>query len=194
MKIRTLLIGAALAALATAGVGAGQDLHSSSCRTGCRRRTHCRKRWRNGARRSRRRRTEPSSRTSIRPSNSARRPDHYDMTRDGIVDFAYINPGYQPGRFPIVSAGELPFLVGEAHGGIRADRCLVPQVRPGRDEGREALLLVHSRSVADALAQQEGRGAERHQGHEDPSVAGHHGVMGDAARRHQRVIESVGNP
>jgi TRAP-type C4-dicarboxylate transport system substrate-binding protein len=47
-------------------------------------------------------------------------PDHYDMTRDGIVDFAYINPGYQPGRFPIVSAGELPFLVGEAHGGIRA--------------------------------------------------------------------------
>jgi TRAP-type transport system periplasmic protein len=47
-------------------------------------------------------------------------PDHYDMTRDGIVDFAYINPGYQPGRFPIVSAGELPFLVGESHGGIRA--------------------------------------------------------------------------
>src|SRR6516162_4571186 len=46
-------------------------------------------------------------------------PDHYDMTRDGIVDFAYINPGYQPGRFPIVSAAELPFLVGEAHGGIR---------------------------------------------------------------------------
>src|SRR5262245_18535980 len=47
-------------------------------------------------------------------------PDHYDMTRDGIVDLSYVNPGYQPGRFPIVSAGELPFLVGEAHGGIRA--------------------------------------------------------------------------
>jgi TRAP-type C4-dicarboxylate transport system substrate-binding protein len=46
--------------------------------------------------------------------------DHYDMTRDGIADFSYINPGYQPGRFPIIAAGELPFLVGESHGGIRA--------------------------------------------------------------------------
>jgi TRAP-type C4-dicarboxylate transport system substrate-binding protein len=46
--------------------------------------------------------------------------DHYDMTRDGIVDMSYINPGFQPGRFPIISAGELPFLVGESHGGIRA--------------------------------------------------------------------------
>jgi TRAP-type C4-dicarboxylate transport system substrate-binding protein len=46
--------------------------------------------------------------------------DHYDMARDGIADFAYINPGYQPGRFPIISAGELPFLVGHAKGGNRA--------------------------------------------------------------------------
>ena len=46
--------------------------------------------------------------------------DHYDMARDGIAEFVYVNPGYQPGRFPIISAGELPFLVGEAHGGIRA--------------------------------------------------------------------------
>lgn len=36
--------------------------------------------------------------------------DHYDMARDGIADFAYVNPGYQPGRFPVVSAAELPFL------------------------------------------------------------------------------------
>ena len=46
--------------------------------------------------------------------------DHYDMARDGIADFTYVNPGYQPGRFPIISAGELPFLVGDAKGGIRA--------------------------------------------------------------------------
>src|SRR3979409_783555 len=43
--------------------------------------------------------------------------DHYDMARDGIADLTYINPGYQPGRFPIISAGELPFLVGDAKGG-----------------------------------------------------------------------------
>ncbi len=46
--------------------------------------------------------------------------DHYDMVRDGIAEVGYINPGYQPGRFPIIAAGELPFLVGEVHGGIRA--------------------------------------------------------------------------
>jgi len=26
--------------------------------------------------------------------------DHYDMARDGIADITYVNPGYQPGRFP----------------------------------------------------------------------------------------------
>ncbi|MGC1252953.1 MAG: TRAP transporter substrate-binding protein, partial [Xanthobacteraceae bacterium] len=46
--------------------------------------------------------------------------DHYDMARDGIADFVYVNPGYQPGRFPIIAAGELPFVVGKAKGGNRA--------------------------------------------------------------------------
>jgi TRAP-type C4-dicarboxylate transport system substrate-binding protein len=46
--------------------------------------------------------------------------DHYDMTRDGIADFAYINPGYQPGRFPVIAGAELPFLVGNAKGGSAA--------------------------------------------------------------------------
>jgi TRAP-type C4-dicarboxylate transport system substrate-binding protein len=46
--------------------------------------------------------------------------DHYDMARDGIADLVYVNPGYQPGRFPIIAAGELPFLIGDSHGGIRA--------------------------------------------------------------------------
>src|ERR1700678_4476412 len=32
--------------------------------------------------------------------------DHYDMTRDGIADFAYINPGYPPGRFPVIAGAE----------------------------------------------------------------------------------------
>ncbi|HLT26999.1 MAG TPA: TRAP transporter substrate-binding protein [Zeimonas sp.] len=46
--------------------------------------------------------------------------DHYDMARDGIADMTYVNPGYQPGRFPIIGAGELPFLVSNAKGGTRA--------------------------------------------------------------------------
>lgn len=46
--------------------------------------------------------------------------DHYDMVRDGIADFVYANPGYQPGRFPIVSAIELPFLISNGKGGSAA--------------------------------------------------------------------------
>ena len=46
--------------------------------------------------------------------------DHYDMARDGIADMTYINPGYQPGRFPIIGAGELPFLMANAKGGSSA--------------------------------------------------------------------------
>jgi TRAP-type C4-dicarboxylate transport system substrate-binding protein len=43
--------------------------------------------------------------------------DHYDMARDGIADVTYVNPGYQPGVFPIIGAGELPFLMSDAKGG-----------------------------------------------------------------------------
>ncbi len=46
--------------------------------------------------------------------------DHYDMARDGIADVTYINPGYQPGRFPIIGAGELPFLMKDGKGGSQA--------------------------------------------------------------------------
>jgi len=46
--------------------------------------------------------------------------DHYDMARDGIADLTYVNPGYQPGRFPIIGAGELPFLFADAKGGSQA--------------------------------------------------------------------------
>ena len=46
--------------------------------------------------------------------------DHFDMARDGIADVTYVNPGYQPGRFPIVAAGELPFMVTNGKGGTAA--------------------------------------------------------------------------
>ncbi|MBO9650911.1 MAG: TRAP transporter substrate-binding protein [Variovorax sp.] len=46
--------------------------------------------------------------------------DHYDMARDGIADFAYINPGYQPGRFPIMAGASLPFLFANGKGGSAA--------------------------------------------------------------------------
>jgi TRAP-type C4-dicarboxylate transport system substrate-binding protein len=46
--------------------------------------------------------------------------DHYDMARDGIADLAYVNPGYQPGRFPVMAGASLPFLFANAKGGSAA--------------------------------------------------------------------------
>src|SRR5689334_5035236 len=46
--------------------------------------------------------------------------DHYDMARDGIADITYVNPGYQPGRFPVISAGQLPFMFGDGRKGTAA--------------------------------------------------------------------------
>ena len=46
--------------------------------------------------------------------------DHYDMARDGIADGTYVNPGYQPGRFPIIAASDLPFQYKDARSGTAA--------------------------------------------------------------------------
>ncbi len=46
--------------------------------------------------------------------------DHYDMARDGIADFSYVNPGYQPGRFPVMAGASLPFLFANGKGGTAA--------------------------------------------------------------------------
>jgi len=46
--------------------------------------------------------------------------DGYDLARDGIADIALVSPGYQPGRFPISAAGELPFLIADAKKGTPA--------------------------------------------------------------------------
>jgi len=46
--------------------------------------------------------------------------DHYDMARDGIADVTYVSPGYQPGRFPIFDAANLPFTMINAKGGSEA--------------------------------------------------------------------------
>jgi TRAP-type C4-dicarboxylate transport system substrate-binding protein len=46
--------------------------------------------------------------------------DHYDMTRDGIAEIGYVNPGYQAGRFPIYSLAEIPFHVANSKQGAKA--------------------------------------------------------------------------
>jgi len=52
-----------------------------------------------------------SIKVSIFPAQQlGKAADHYDMARDGIAEMTFVNPGYQAGRFPIIAAGELPFM------------------------------------------------------------------------------------
>lgn len=37
-------------------------------------------------------------------------PDHYDMVKRGVADVGLINPGYTPGRFPVIGVADLPFM------------------------------------------------------------------------------------
>lgn len=46
--------------------------------------------------------------------------EHYNLARDGIVDLSFYLVGIEPGRFPIVSAAEMPFLVSDNGKGSRA--------------------------------------------------------------------------
>jgi TRAP-type C4-dicarboxylate transport system substrate-binding protein len=46
--------------------------------------------------------------------------DHYNMAKDGIADFAHVNPGYEPGRFPIMGLSEIPFIFANSKEGSAA--------------------------------------------------------------------------
>ena len=46
--------------------------------------------------------------------------DHYDIVRDGIADIAFVAPGSQPGRFPIIAGADLPFMISASKGGSQA--------------------------------------------------------------------------
>ncbi len=72
--------------------------------------------------------------------------DHYDMARDGIADLAYVSPGYQPGRFPIIDAGNLPFMVANAKEGTGAIDEWYRKYAAQGDERREILLGLRARS------------------------------------------------
>ncbi len=45
---------------------------------------------------------------------------HYDMVLNGDASVALVSPGYQPGSFPIIAAGDLPFVYHDAKTGTAA--------------------------------------------------------------------------
>lgn len=55
-------------------------------------------------------------RTTLFPSSQlGSGADHYDMVRRGIADVGLISPGYTAGRFPVIAAVDLPFLVSDSN-------------------------------------------------------------------------------
>ncbi|NQV56948.1 MAG: TRAP transporter substrate-binding protein [Rhodospirillales bacterium] len=46
--------------------------------------------------------------------------DHYDMVKRGIAGMGLINPGYTPGRFPVLAASDLPFTNKDSLAGAKA--------------------------------------------------------------------------
>lgn len=58
---------------------------------------------------------------TIFPGSTLGKPaDHFDMVKDGVADLGFIAPGYTPGRFPLISAVELPLLFKTSKGGSLA--------------------------------------------------------------------------
>ncbi|HLT79063.1 MAG TPA: TRAP transporter substrate-binding protein [Ferrovibrio sp.] len=47
-------------------------------------------------------------------------PELYDQVRDGIVDVVWTLPSYTPGRFPMMSVFELPFMISDAKATTKA--------------------------------------------------------------------------
>jgi TRAP-type C4-dicarboxylate transport system substrate-binding protein len=65
--------------------------------------------------------TNGTVKTQIFPAQQlGQAKDHYDMARDGIADITYVNPGYTPGRFPVIAGSEIPFLFSNGKSGSAA--------------------------------------------------------------------------
>ena len=101
-------------------LGARQDVRALSCRTGSRHRIRCKSRWKSGAIGRTGLWAAPSNTGFIPAQQLGKAFDHYDMARDGIADLTYVSPGYQPGRFPIFDAADLPFMLSNAKAGSGA--------------------------------------------------------------------------
>ena len=118
--------------------------------------------------------------TAIFPSEQLGKAfDHYDMARDGIADVTYVNPGYQPGRFPIIAAGQICPSLTDAKKGTAALDDWYRKYAEKEMKDIAFLLRLHPRSRR-LPRQEEDRGAGRHQGHEDPPGPAHDRPDGDA--------------
>ncbi|MDF1726252.1 MAG: TRAP transporter substrate-binding protein [Sulfitobacter sp.] len=70
-------------------------------------------------------------------------PDHYDMASQGIVDLAYVNPGYTAGRFPIYALTEVPFMADDSVGAAKAIHEWYAEYGAAQEMGDVKVCFVH---------------------------------------------------
>lgn len=70
-------------------------------------------------------------------------PDHYDMAKQGIVDFAWVNPGYTAGRFPIYGLTEVPFMADDSIAGAKAIHEWYAEYGAQQEMGDVKVCFVH---------------------------------------------------
>ena len=70
--------------------------------------------------------------------------DHWDMVKDGIADIGWGTHNYTAGRFPLTSAGDLPFMFKTSKGGSRALWELYVKHLQKEHEGVKVLWLFHT--------------------------------------------------
>ncbi|MGE0716126.1 MAG: TRAP transporter substrate-binding protein [Alphaproteobacteria bacterium] len=77
-----------------------------------------------------------------------RPPQLFDQVRDGIADVVWTLPSYTPGRFPILSVFELPFMVSDAVATTKAvQEFYEAHARDELADVHPLLLHVHARGV-----------------------------------------------
>jgi TRAP-type C4-dicarboxylate transport system substrate-binding protein len=72
-----------------------------------------------------------------------RAPDHYDMAAQGIVDLAWVNPGYTAGRFPIYALTEVPFMADDSVAGAKAIHEWYAEYGAAQEMGDVKVCFIH---------------------------------------------------
>ena len=74
--------------------------------------------------------------------------DHYDMVKRGIAGYGLINPGYTPGRFPIIGASDLPFTIRNSLAGAKALTSWYQTNYAKKEMGDEIVCHVYTHDMA----------------------------------------------
>ena len=79
---------------------------------------------------------------NVLPKPVTNPPGHFDAVRDGLVDVSYTVQGYTPGRFPLATLAELPFLGDSAEASSVAFQRVATRYRQILDEYKGVKVLA----------------------------------------------------